>query len=384
MKAELAFSNNNRLIDKLRVLLAGGNKYIVVSLNLTSFIDTTVIRQIVTIFEDAKGSYICLSQCRPKVIELIQRYEADSEEYKFPSNIKTFISTHDAVRYLQSVRSKHNHENDDWASDESEEEVEDSLSSLSKPSLDNYVTPQIKPVNTKTTHYGSSGGDHSDGIYSPRKRNSSELTRELSELDIAHEKARKHTFSFRGTPRAQNHSYSTHTQLESDSEDGTDPEYKHNEVTSPNGAKHILKKRNSSGGSSITRGSSGASGNRHSSGGSDKAGSLKNLNLAKIGIPRVRWSDASNRDHKGSNASNTSDESDVDYNKPMEMRIVDSLTQQNIGKIDEMNENEQEDSDKSKDKDKDANENDKENQDPNGNKSVNAATKPKESEIDDK
>ena len=208
------------MVDKLRVLLAGGNKYIVVSLNLTSFIDTTAIRQIVTIFEDAKGAYICLSQCRPKVVELIKRYEADSEE--FPSNIKTFISTHDAVRYLQSVRTKQLHENGEYVTDDSENEVDDSLSSLSKPSLDNYGTPQIKPVNCKDS------GDHYDGICSPRKRNSSELTRELSELDIAHEKARKHTFSFRGTPRPQNHSHSTRTHLESDTEEdnitATDPE----------------------------------------------------------------------------------------------------------------------------------------------------------------
>ncbi len=71
MKAELSFSNNLRLINKIRELLNENKKYIIVSLNLTSFIDTTAIRQIVTLFEDAKESYICLSQCRPKVIELM-------------------------------------------------------------------------------------------------------------------------------------------------------------------------------------------------------------------------------------------------------------------------------------------------------------------------
>merc|ERR1712152_119032 len=101
MKAELSFTNNNRLVDKLRQLLSDGNKYIIVSLNLTSFIDTTSIRQIVTIFEDAKGSYICFSQCRPNVDKLIKRYEKDVAE--FPENIKTFISTNDAVKYLQTI-----------------------------------------------------------------------------------------------------------------------------------------------------------------------------------------------------------------------------------------------------------------------------------------
>ena len=254
------------------------------------------------------------------MIELIKRYEADSEE--FPSNIKTFISTHDAVRYLQSVRSKQLQENGDheYVTDDSEHEVEDSLSSLSKPSLENY-TPQVGPVNLKDR----SSDNHSDGICSPRKRNSSEFTRELSDLDIAHERARKNTFSFRGTPRTQNHSHSTHTHLESDTEEdnitATDPEYK-SDVTSPNVAR--MKIRNSS-------------------------GSDTGIPMAMMGgIPRMRWGDINkSSDHK---SINTSDESDGDSYKPIEMRIVDSLTQQNITKIDEMNENEQEESDKSKGK----------------------------------
>eukprot|EP01083_Nonionella_stella_P024434 67463_1 len=110
MKAELSFSNNNRLVDKIRRLLAENHKYIVVSLNLTQFIDTTAIRQIATIFEDAKGAFICLSQCRPKVIELINRFEQDTDE--FPDNIKTFVSTHDAVLYLLSMRSKMMHKSE--------------------------------------------------------------------------------------------------------------------------------------------------------------------------------------------------------------------------------------------------------------------------------
>merc|ERR1719245_1938232 len=110
MKAELSFTNNNRLVDKLRQLLSDGNKYIIVSLNLTSFIDTTSIRQIVTIFEDAKGSYICFSQCRPNVDKLIKRYEKDVAE--FPKNIKTFISTNDAVNYLQTIINDDINDND--------------------------------------------------------------------------------------------------------------------------------------------------------------------------------------------------------------------------------------------------------------------------------
>eukprot|EP00483_Globobulimina_turgida_P002638 UN02642 len=103
MKAELSFSNNSRLVNKIRELLCENEKYIIVSLNLTSFIDTTAIRQIVTLFQDAKHAYICLSQCRPKVIDLISRYEAQIND-RFPSNVKTFVSTHDAVRYLQKIR----------------------------------------------------------------------------------------------------------------------------------------------------------------------------------------------------------------------------------------------------------------------------------------
>ena len=87
---------------KIRQLLAEGNRFIVVSLNLTSFIDSTATREIVSLFGDAKGSYICLSQCRPKVVELIRRYQRSAE--KFPENVKTFVSTHDAVAYLNKKR----------------------------------------------------------------------------------------------------------------------------------------------------------------------------------------------------------------------------------------------------------------------------------------
>jgi len=102
MRAELGFVNNNRLVDKLRELLLDGNRYLVVSLNLTSFIDTTSIRNIVTLFEDSKGSFICLAHCRPRVAALIERFERDEGE--FPSNIKRFVSTHDAVQYLNTIR----------------------------------------------------------------------------------------------------------------------------------------------------------------------------------------------------------------------------------------------------------------------------------------
>ena len=104
-------------MDKIRELLMDGNKYICVSLNLTSFIDTTAIRSIVTLFEDAKGSYICLSQCRPRVVELIRRYQRCSA--KFPANVKTFVSTHDAVKYLQQKRSQQqsNENDDEWSQD---------------------------------------------------------------------------------------------------------------------------------------------------------------------------------------------------------------------------------------------------------------------------
>jgi hypothetical protein len=98
----MGFVNNNRLVDKLRELLQDGHRYLIVSLNLTSFIDTTSIRNIVTLFEDSKGSFVCLSHCRPRVAALIERYERDEGE--FPDNIKRFVSTHDAVLYLNAIR----------------------------------------------------------------------------------------------------------------------------------------------------------------------------------------------------------------------------------------------------------------------------------------
>jgi len=134
MKAELSFSNNNRLCDTLRDLLDDKQKFIVVSLSLTEFIDTTVIRQIVTIFEDAKGAFICLSQCRPNVIKLIRRYERENSS--FPANVKTFVSTHSAVRYLQWKRSELMD-----VEEVSDVDCERELSSLSQPDLHDFATP---------------------------------------------------------------------------------------------------------------------------------------------------------------------------------------------------------------------------------------------------
>jgi len=144
MKAELSFSNNNRLCDTLRDLLDDKQKFIVVSLSLTEFIDTTVIRQIVTIFEDAKGAFICLSQCRPNVIKLIRRYERENSS--FPANVKTFVSTHSAVRYLQcKIREQMIEANDGALVQCLDKEKEPSLIvSLSHPRLHGDVTPIIK------------------------------------------------------------------------------------------------------------------------------------------------------------------------------------------------------------------------------------------------
>merc|ERR1712129_627557 len=128
LKSELSFANNLRLVSRIRELLSDGNRFIVVSLNLTSFIDTSAIREIVSLFGDAKGSYICLSQCRPKVVELIRRYQRSAE--MFPDNVKTFVSTNDAVAYLNKVR-KAEPDYDDFGS-ESESYLKETDNETSK------------------------------------------------------------------------------------------------------------------------------------------------------------------------------------------------------------------------------------------------------------
>jgi len=144
MKAELSFSNSLRLVDKIRELLADGKRYIVVSLNLTSIIDTTAIREIIVLFSDAKGSYICLSQCRPKVVQLIRRYQKNEE--KFPPNVKTFVSTNDAVRYLQKMRKQQSDCTSVTISDDDEFEE---LSSIKLKGNEHYITPKIIPASPK-------------------------------------------------------------------------------------------------------------------------------------------------------------------------------------------------------------------------------------------
>merc|ERR1712048_557992 len=92
------------------------------------------------------GAYICLSQCRPNVMKLIRRYE--KENASFPSNVKTFVSTHAAVRYLQcKMRDQmandigHNREN----SETSEDAHSVSMVELSHPRLHENVTPALAP-----------------------------------------------------------------------------------------------------------------------------------------------------------------------------------------------------------------------------------------------
>ena len=98
-------SNSDRkLVEEIRSLLEHGNKYIVLSLALTPFIDTTSIGLIATLFSDAKGSHIAFSQCRPDVVDAIKRFECRKEP--FPENIKLFVATEDAVAYLEKVRKR--------------------------------------------------------------------------------------------------------------------------------------------------------------------------------------------------------------------------------------------------------------------------------------
>ena len=155
MKAELSFSNNTRLIERIRALLDAGSKLIVVSLNLTAFVDTTAIRQIVGLFEDARDAFICLSQCRPKVMELIHRYEQSVDV--FPQNVRTFVSTHDAVRFLQHMCAAQEElqldgdgDSDVGAEDDGGDDR--SLSPLSAARMQIVVTPHMQSEETSLLH----------------------------------------------------------------------------------------------------------------------------------------------------------------------------------------------------------------------------------------
>merc|ERR1712048_358092 len=94
------------------------------------------------------GAYICLSQCRPNVMKLIRRYE--KENASFPSNVKTFVSTHAAVRYLQcKMRGQMANDNGNEHNRENSETSEDAHSvlmvELSHPKLPDNVTPALVP-----------------------------------------------------------------------------------------------------------------------------------------------------------------------------------------------------------------------------------------------
>jgi len=145
IKAELSFTNSLRLVERLReMVMSEGERYIVVSLNLTSFIDTTAIREIIVLFSDAKDAFICLSQCRPKVISLIRKYQKHEE--RFPENVKTFISTHDAVRYLRKKRREQLDVGEDFEVSEDEESDEEDELNIEDEQVQVHVTPLYAPV----------------------------------------------------------------------------------------------------------------------------------------------------------------------------------------------------------------------------------------------
>ena len=102
MRAELSFTNSRRLVEKIRHYVSNDVKYIVVSLAHTSEMDTTSLQQIVQIFEDSKDALICLTNTRAPVRRMLNRYSHLTEPTNIiAENVRTFISTHDAVLYCQ-------------------------------------------------------------------------------------------------------------------------------------------------------------------------------------------------------------------------------------------------------------------------------------------
>ena len=73
-----------------------------VSLAHTSTMDTTSLQQIVQIFEDSKDAIICLTNMRAPVRSMLHRYASLSEPKNcIANNVRSFVSTHDAVLYCQ-------------------------------------------------------------------------------------------------------------------------------------------------------------------------------------------------------------------------------------------------------------------------------------------
>ena len=118
MRAELSFTNSRRLVEKIRNLVANDVKYVVVSLAHTCQMDTTSLQQIVQIFEDSKDAIICLTNMRSPVRNMLHRYAILSEKnnennrekqsrnakltFRIAKNVRSFVSTHDAVIYCQN------------------------------------------------------------------------------------------------------------------------------------------------------------------------------------------------------------------------------------------------------------------------------------------
>ena len=108
LNAQLSYINSKRMIDLLETIISdkeySGIHYIIISLAMTAFIDTTTIRQICALFQDllVNDKWIGFSNCGLSVINSVKKYEAKTKCSFNDNNIKLFVSTNDAVKYFKA------------------------------------------------------------------------------------------------------------------------------------------------------------------------------------------------------------------------------------------------------------------------------------------
>ena len=110
LNAQLSYINVRTLMDKLTELITSSKhkeiRYIIVSLGLTAFVDTTTMRNLTALFQDlmANQKYLGFSNCKLSVFRSFKKFETRTHCCFAENNVKLFLTTEDAVSYFkQSV-----------------------------------------------------------------------------------------------------------------------------------------------------------------------------------------------------------------------------------------------------------------------------------------
>ena len=104
LQAQLTWTNSEILVNNIK-LLCQNNKYIILCMSRTQFIDSSALRDIINLCNDIKNVIITITCMRQPLKNMLDRYKLIYEK-EFPTNLKMGITIHDTViQYKQLMKS---------------------------------------------------------------------------------------------------------------------------------------------------------------------------------------------------------------------------------------------------------------------------------------